>query len=426
MNPLLIYMIKAAFYVAAFYLVYFLFLSRDTLYGRNRAFIMLSLLLSLLLPLITIRTETPFNFPLSGKTLGEVLITGSASGGSSAAGLPVRGTNLMLIYLIGVSLAGLKLLADLAGILIIISRSTTKNNRIIFFEGLNTSAFSAFGHIFINARLSPEEAQEIMKHEQNHLDRNHFFDIILFEVIKVLQWFNPFIYMFNKSLRAVHEYQADEGCLRKGIPVVRYQHLIMNQVFQTRLFTVSNSFSNPTLVKKRMIMMTKERSGMLANLKLLIVLPAVAIVMIAFSSCKEKTIQNARKEEVALPQPPPPPPPPPVVNAKEDTANTPFVKVDEMPKFQGGDKAILDFIAANTQYPEVAKKNGITGKVIVRFAVETNGSIDKISILKGVDPALDAEAIRVVGKLPAFEKPGLIKGQPVPVWYMLPITFTLN
>jgi TonB family protein len=418
-------MIKTAFYIAAFYLVYSLFLSRDTLYGRNRAFVLLSLLSSLVLPLITMRTGTPVNFPLFGKTLNEVLIKGSAPGGSPAAGLPAWRSIVILIYLGGAALAGLKLLADLAGILIIISRNRTGSNRIIYFEGLNTSAFSAFGYIFINTKISLEEAGEIIKHEQNHIDNNHFFDIILIEIIKVLQWFNPFIYLFNKSLRAVHEYQADEGCLRRGIPVTSYQQLLMNQLFHTRLFTFSNSFSNPTLVKKRMIMMTKERSGILANLKLLMVLPAIAIVMIVFSSCKEKVIPNAGKSEEVAP-PPPPPPPPQVSNVKEDTVNAPYVKVDVMPEFPGGDKAILGFIAKNTQYPEIAKKNGIVGKVIVRFAVEANGSIDKISILQGVDPELDAEALRVVGKLPAFEKPGSINGKPVPVWYMIPINFTLK
>jgi TonB family protein len=107
-------------------------------------------------------------------------------------------------------------------------------------------------------------------------------------------------------------------------------------------------------------------------------------------------------------------------------ADTPFVKVDVMPQFPGGDQAILQFIAKNTKYPENAKTKGIQGRVVVRFAVETDGTIDKISVLKGVDPELDAEAIRVTSTLPAFEKPGLVNGKPVAVWYMIPITYTLK
>jgi len=103
----------------------------------------------------------------------------------------------------------------------------------------------------------------------------------------------------------------------------------------------------------------------------------------------------------------------------------PFVVVEEMPMFPGGEPALLAYIAEHTQYPEVAKENNIQGKVIVRFCVTSKGGVDKVSILKGVDPELDKEAIRVVQTLPAF-KPGKQGGKPVPVWYMVPINFTLK
>jgi protein TonB len=103
----------------------------------------------------------------------------------------------------------------------------------------------------------------------------------------------------------------------------------------------------------------------------------------------------------------------------------PFVVVEEMPMFPGGDGELLTYIGKNTVYPEVAKENNIQGKVIVRFCVTSKGGVSQVSILKGVDPELDKEAIRVVNTLPAF-KPGKQGGKPVPVWYMVPITFTLK
>ncbi len=106
-------------------------------------------------------------------------------------------------------------------------------------------------------------------------------------------------------------------------------------------------------------------------------------------------------------------------------AAEPFVVVEEMPMFPGGEVALLTYIGEHTQYPEVAKENNIQGKVIVRFCVTSKGGVDKVAILKGVDPELDAEAIRVVKTLPAF-KPGKQGGKPVPVWYMVPINFTLK
>jgi TonB family protein len=102
----------------------------------------------------------------------------------------------------------------------------------------------------------------------------------------------------------------------------------------------------------------------------------------------------------------------------------PFVVVEEMPMYPGGEGELLKFLAENTQYPEEAKAQRIEGKVIIRFIVNTEGDTEGISVLKGVHPLLDAEAVRVVGMLSGF-KPGKQGGKAVPVWYMVPINFAL-
>ena len=119
-----------------------------------------------------------------------------------------------------------------------------------------------------------------------------------------------------------------------------------------------------------------------------------------------------------------------VVEVKEEVQEAeaeevPFVVVEEMPAFPGGDIELLKYIMMNTVYPDIAKENNIQGRVIVRFCVTAKGGVSQVSILKGVDPELDKESIRVVNTLPAF-KPGKQGGKPVPVWYMVPITFTLK
>jgi periplasmic protein TonB len=96
-----------------------------------------------------------------------------------------------------------------------------------------------------------------------------------------------------------------------------------------------------------------------------------------------------------------------------------------MPMFPGGDAALLNYVAVNTKYPETAKKQNIQGKVIIRFCVNPDGGVSLASVLKGVSPDLDAEALRVVNSLPSF-KPGRQAGKPVPVWYMVPISFSLK
>jgi periplasmic protein TonB len=103
----------------------------------------------------------------------------------------------------------------------------------------------------------------------------------------------------------------------------------------------------------------------------------------------------------------------------------PFIVVEEMPVFPGGDQGLLKYIMENTKYPEIAKENNIQGKVIVKFCVTSKGGVDLVSIFKGVDPELDAEAIRVVKTLPPF-KPGKQGGKPVRVWFSVPINFQIK
>ncbi|MGD0582199.1 MAG: TonB family protein [Bacteroidales bacterium] len=111
---------------------------------------------------------------------------------------------------------------------------------------------------------------------------------------------------------------------------------------------------------------------------------------------------------------------------KEEEAPTEvFVVVEEMPAYPGGDKAMMEYIYANIQYPEIAKENNIQGRVILRFCVTYKGGVDQVSVMKGVDPSLDNEAIRVIKSLPAW-KPGKQGGKPVNVWYSVPITFQLK
>jgi periplasmic protein TonB len=103
----------------------------------------------------------------------------------------------------------------------------------------------------------------------------------------------------------------------------------------------------------------------------------------------------------------------------------PFLSVEEMPEPPGGLTGLYEYIAENTIYPERAHENNIQGKVFVRFCVTSKGNIEQVSIYKGVDPELDAEAIRVVKTLPNF-KPGKQSGIPVPVWFIVHINFQLQ
>jgi periplasmic protein TonB len=120
----------------------------------------------------------------------------------------------------------------------------------------------------------------------------------------------------------------------------------------------------------------------------------------------------------------------PLKEVHEEVQNTitneePFLSVEEMPVAIGGAQALREYIAENTRYPVVASENNIQGKVFVKFCVTATGNVDQVSIFKGVDPLLDAEALRVVRSFPRFE-PGKQSGRAVPVWLIINIDFKLN
>ena len=96
-----------------------------------------------------------------------------------------------------------------------------------------------------------------------------------------------------------------------------------------------------------------------------------------------------------------------------------------MPEFPGGDLELRKYIAQNIQYPEIAKENGIQGKVFVQFVVNQKGEVEQVKVVRGVDPSLDKEAVRVIQSLPKW-KPGSQRGKPVKVSFTVPINFQLN
>jgi TonB family protein len=163
-------------------------------------------------------------------------------------------------------------------------------------------------------------------------------------------------------------------------------------------------------------MKTEKTTSKLTRLTLALLIPAAVTFIFAATSFGKTIISVTNGESATSVQQDPQP-------TKKDI---PFVQVDEMPLFPGGDTAILKYIAENTTYPEEAKKNKITGKVIVRFIVEKDCSVSEVTILQSVNPQIDAEAVRVIKTLPKFEKPAKNGGVPVRVFYMLPITFDLK
>ena len=121
------------------------------------------------------------------------------------------------------------------------------------------------------------------------------------------------------------------------------------------------------------------------------------------------------KEDIAAPEPP--------KHVVEETKI--FTVVEQMPMYPGGDAALMGYLRDNIKYPTVAAENGVQGRVVVGFVVERDGSITDVNILRGVDPSLDREAMRVVKSMPRWN-PGKQNGSAVRVKYQVPVSFRLQ
>lgn len=179
----------------------------------------------------------------------------------------------------------------------------------------------------------------------------------------------------------------------------------------------------------------------------------------ATADVEEETVQSTVQQNT--PPPPPPPPPAAIVNEvidivkndevveqkveikeadidskieipqtvtqtePEEQVEEIFTVVEEMPSFPGGTGELMKFLSKNIKYPEIAAENGIKGRVMVSFVVNKDGKIVDVQVIRGVDPSLDKEAVRVVKSMPAW-KPGKQSGKPVRTRYTLPVMFKLQ
>ncbi len=191
------YLITATVYLSIFYIFYLLILSKDTHYTINRTFLISTLLLSLILPLIKLPLNAgtalaQINHDISGIFLIDQVNISEydlSNGARSFSAL------LAIIYLSGVFITTTILLYNLISLWLIIKQGKKKGSRIVSTDRGNISGFSAFGYIFLSKDLNHEESRCILEHEKKHITYNHFTDIILIKTIEILLWFNPFVFM---------------------------------------------------------------------------------------------------------------------------------------------------------------------------------------------------------------------------------------
>ena len=462
MGIFFVYILKSSVCLVVFYLFYRLLLSRETFHRFNRVALLSILLLSCLLPLVEVTVEEQTEVHQTMMTLEQWLMLADMMNTADATDLQVEEVTVtwiqvaLLVYLAGILLFALRngySLLKLGGLL----KSGRKENLSEYIDegekvtlivhDRDIAPFSWMKYIVISEKDLDENGREILIHELAHIQNRHSWDLLVADICIFFQWFNPASWLLKQELQNIHEYEADETVIEKGVDAKQYQLLLIKKAVGTRLYSMANSFNHSKL-KKRITMMLKEKSNPWAKLKYLYILPVAAIAVTAFArpeiSETAEEISAVKVNDLTA-----------IVEAKaiksteesvqistvsQDTVKVNYVPtevsrklqgtavfevVEEMPEFPGGVDAMMEYLQKELRYPESAKEKGIQGRVTVQFIIDKEGNVTNSKVTRSVDKDMDAEAIRLVKAMPKW-KPGMQKGKAVAVKYTVPVVFRLE
>ena len=432
---LFIYQLKVGLCLIAFYLLLKLLLSRETLHRVYRLSLLSAVVLSVLLPLLHVSLPQP-----SALGQGLVYVEGiiaEAQPSATAAAQTMSWSWLVscayIIYIVGIVAALLWQVLSHWRLHQLLRQGSTRrlaDGTWLHVVPGSVSPFSFFRHIVISEQDYHDNPREILTHEQAHIHLHHSLDVLLLNVLVALQWWNPAAWLLRRELMLVHEYEADEAVLQRGVDARQYQLLLIRKSVGNQLFSMANNLNHQSL-KKRIRMMTRKRSSRWQQLRLLAVVPVAGLALVAFAQPEvrdlEDRVEQAVQPEAAtaadsgwrartLPLDP---------RSLEATDTTKvYDMVEVMPMFPGGPDALMKYLYEVLRYPQDAEQAQKEGRVIVTFVVDEEGWVREPKVMRSVYPSLDNEALRVVSAMPKWE-PGRHKGQAVRVKYTMPIHFRL-
>lgn len=409
MNPILLYILKVNLALLVCYAVYRLLFARDTFFQLRR-FLLLSFFgIALLYPLVDLLGGFAGQEPvqriavLYSAWLPEVHVR--AAGESGWHFVDILNPVCLALCAGGWAALSLRFLVRLVGVAVLARRCPKVRVRNVGVRLLDRAdgPFSFFRLIFLRpSSHSDSELDEILLHEETHVRQMHSIDVLVAELLVIFCWMNPVAWLLRREVRDNLEYLADRQVISRGFDSRRYQYHLLGLAYHPAAATLYNNF-NVLSLKNRILMMNMKRTKGIGRAKYLVALPLAA----AFIAVNQV---DALARVVAEPAP---------RVLQQDKV---YKVVDHMPEFPGGIEGILGYIARNVKYPEEVRKEGVKGTVICEFVVNTDGSLSDIKVLRGVDPRLDAEAVRVIESMPTWT-PGRNGDQAVPTLYTLPIRF---
>ena len=374
----------SALAIALFFGLYAATLRRSNLFRLRRFYLIGTLIVAMIIPFVSIETKAPQAARVSAyvqqiQTPEEAVVpqievqeasTEPVQTVTPSPTEPVAVSSswnwkdaMLAVYLVGCAFAFILLIVKLIKTTSYYRRSSISNelstqemNVRVLGEPDGNLPFSFLRSVFVNPDVfTDSELRQVLAHELAHIRQRHTFDLLFLEVLKVVQWFNPIIYLCMRELSCVHEYLADEQVLAQGAPKRDYLELLYKQLCVGKFMPVGNSFRH-LLTKKRILMMSQPVKRKLSAWWLLALIPVVCGLLMV--NCHPKTEEIAAGEAV------------------EETIDEPVcMDTDTMPQFPGGIQQYVNNLIGSMKYPELAKKYKLSGVLTVCFIVEKDGRV---------------------------------------------------
>lgn len=408
--------IKSQAVLFMFYLLYVKVLHKKVSFGCSRLFLLSVIPLSFILSFLNIPVASEYYGTFGGYLSGLSIVPEQMETSGIPAGLfggRLSWTDILLLVYTGGCLVAFLLFCIRCRLFSNLvhsgKRGFVDDTDVVILSGSGSrSAFSLFGKIMIGEQvLACKNISCIVRHEKFHCALFHSADTVLIAFQKIFLWFNPVVWHLERLLREVHEYQVDEHMIRSGADLLSYSDMLIH--FEMGYGPhLSNSFSYSSL-KSRINMLAAGKAR--SNKRFLVFLPVIGAFMLFF--CITPSNMAIGKEENTA--------------GEEVVPVYPFASCPVKPVFQGGDQSkFTRWVFERINYPEAAKKAKIQGRVILQFTVTEEGKVTDIKVARGVDDALDREAVRVVSQSPGWEPGKDADGRAVKVRYTFPIIFQLR
>jgi len=471
---MLYYLLQVLVLQFIFLLFYRWFLRKETFFRWNRFYLIGTALLSFLLPLIKfgwLQKNSEWH-----ETLAPVIIGSNRIEQNLHQQVEVSyQSQLLVLYLAGVLVFSILFAVKLYQIFSLLKKyPVVRQNgyKIVLLSG-QSEVFSFMQYIFIDEQLYRQKDLAIIAHEWVHLKEKHWLDLLFFELLKILFWFSPFLWVYQKELSLLHEYIADSQSVRQ-YSVAEYFNRILQETFGVRKVSFVNQFYQPKLLKNRIMMLKRKKSTRLSLLKYVAFIGIVVGLSLLVDACKnqENSENIILKEDLVKLKPEDiksiniKKNPTKIIiiknsgetvvyypenddeavavfeskmnNAEVPETEVPFQKIDTPPVYKGceslqGDEAkdcfskkIREFVAKNfnKDLADSLELKGERVKIMTMFTFDKQGKVTKIRT-RSKYKELEKEAKRVIALLPQVE-PGKVDGKPVKVTYTMPIIFKVE